>query len=170
MTQKCNGCESQDSTVDGVHYRQDDGVKTGACTSGDAVRGEAVAWAVTAARGGIHKLSITKESAERKAARWQEEWPDNGCRVRPLVFGDVALISARAADALDSQPTELPFDRKEFIRQVVLAVCEIPDRDSPKDQPEMMLVTDYELASILESCFEYADETSSQPTDGEVRK
>lgn len=59
-------------------------------TAGTAPQPEAVAWAVTAARGGIHKLSITRESAERKAAAWREEWPDNGCRVRPLVFGDNA--------------------------------------------------------------------------------
>jgi hypothetical protein len=49
---------------------------------------EPVAFAVTAQRGGIHKLSITRDSAERKAARWREEWPDNGCQVRPLIFGD----------------------------------------------------------------------------------
>lgn len=51
---------------------------------------EPVAWAVTAERGGIHKLSITRESAERKHAKWLEEWPNNNSRVRPLVFGDVA--------------------------------------------------------------------------------
>lgn len=50
--------------------------------------GEAVAWAVTAKRGGIHKLAITRESAEHKQARWLEEWPDNKCAVRPLVFAD----------------------------------------------------------------------------------
>lgn len=55
---------------------------------------EAVAWAVTAPRGGIHKLSITRDSAERKAAKWREEWPDNGCSVRPLVFGDTAPVPA----------------------------------------------------------------------------
>lgn len=49
-----------------------------------------VAYAVTAERGGIHKLAITKESAERKAARWADEWPNNNCRVRPLIFGAVA--------------------------------------------------------------------------------
>jgi hypothetical protein len=48
----------------------------------------AVAWAVTTPRGGIHKLSITRDSADRKAAKWREEWPDNRCSVRPLVFGD----------------------------------------------------------------------------------
>lgn len=61
-----------------------------------APEGAPVAWAVTAPKGGIHKLSITRDSAERKAARWREEWPDNACRVRPLVFGDAAPMSASA--------------------------------------------------------------------------
>lgn len=54
-----------------------------------------VAWAVVSKKGGIHKLAITRESAERKAARWQVEWPDNGCVVRPLVFSDAARLQAR---------------------------------------------------------------------------
>jgi hypothetical protein len=39
---------------------------------------------------------------------------------------------------------------KSQIEAVILAVAEIPDRDSPEDQPEMMLVSDKELRSILE--------------------
>lgn len=57
---------------------------------------EVAAWAVISKKGGIHKLAITRESAERKTARWQEEWPNNGCSVRPLVFGDVAPVPAIA--------------------------------------------------------------------------
>lgn len=49
-----------------------------------------VAWAVVSKKGGIHKLAVTRDSAERKASVWQEEWPNNGCTVRPLVFGDAA--------------------------------------------------------------------------------
>jgi hypothetical protein len=37
----------------------------------------------------------------------------------------------------------------EFAARIVLAVCEIPDRNSPDDQPEMMLVTPDELRSIV---------------------
>lgn len=50
-----------------------------------------VAWAVVSKKGGIHKLAITRESAERKASAWKEEWPNNGCEVRPLVFGAAAI-------------------------------------------------------------------------------
>lgn len=72
----------------------------------------AVAWAVTAQKGGIHKLSITRESAERKAERWREEWPDNGCRVRPLIFGDAAPASpAPTADSAEDAR------RYQFVRQ-----------------------------------------------------
>lgn len=69
-----------------------------------AVRGEAVAWAVTSERGGIHKLSVTESAANRKAATWRLEWPNNNCRVRPLVFGD-ENVSARSADA-PSEPSD----------------------------------------------------------------
>lgn len=50
--------------------------------------------------------------------------------------------------------------RAEFIRRVLLEVAELPDRDSPEDQPEMMLVTHEELRSILTSGFELADEAA----------
>lgn len=62
-----------------------------------------VAWAVVSKKGGIHKLAITRDSAERKAEAWQEEWPNNGCTVRPLVFGDVAPAASQVA----SIPTEV---------------------------------------------------------------
>lgn len=37
----------------------------------------------------------------------------------------------------------------EQIEQVILAVAELSDRDSPEDQPEMMLVTADELRGII---------------------
>lgn len=55
------------------------------------------------------------------------------------------------------------FNRKLFIRNVVTAVCEIPGRDSPDDQPEMMLVSDKELATILEEEFEEFDAAPTLP-------
>jgi hypothetical protein len=45
-----------------------------------------VAYAVVAPKGGIHKLAIQRDSAERKAEKWKEEWPDNQCAVAPLCF------------------------------------------------------------------------------------
>ncbi len=48
--------------------------------------------------------------------------------------------------------------RAEFIRRVLLSVAEIPDRDSPHDQPEMMLVTSEELRGIITSAFECMDD------------
>lgn len=52
----------------------------------------------------------------------------------------------------------LSSNRAEFIRRIILAVAEIPDRDSPEGQPEMMLVTGPELTGIITSAFESADE------------
>ena len=68
------------------------------------VTGEAVAWAVQSPKGGIHKLAITRESAERKCARWLEEWPNTKVRIRPLVFGDeVSAVTGEAGgDGLPS--------------------------------------------------------------------
>jgi hypothetical protein len=39
---------------------------------------------------------------------------------------------------------------QDWIESIIQDVCELPDRDSPEDQPEMMLVTDKELREILE--------------------
>ena len=85
--------------------------------------------------------------------------------------------SLTAKDGLKVQLEPLPTDRQpaadaarlsaaeraEFIEQVVVGVAEIPDRDSPDDQPEMMLVTCEELRGIIESAFETADERA-RPT------
>jgi 20S proteasome alpha/beta subunit len=44
---------------------------------------------------------------------------------------------------------------QKWIDSIVQAVQELPDRDSPEDQPEMMLVTDKELRGIIEDkCIE----------------
>jgi hypothetical protein len=42
-----------------------------------------------------------------------------------------------------------------WINRIVQKVQELPDRDSPEGQPEMMLVTDAELRAILsDACIE----------------
>lgn len=40
-------------------------------------------------------------------------------------------------------------DTKALIERIVRDVAELPDRDSPDDCPEMMLVTGAELARII---------------------
>ncbi len=50
-----------------------------------------------------------------------------------------------------------PGERKNFIESVMLRVTEIPDRNSPDDQPEMMLVTDKELRNILNAVLDELD-------------
>jgi hypothetical protein len=42
-----------------------------------------------------------------------------------------------------------------WIDSIIQKVQELPDRDSPEDRPEIMLVTDAELRAILhDSCVE----------------
>jgi hypothetical protein len=45
---------------------------------------------------------------------------------------------------------------KRIIERVLQDVCELPDRTSPDDQPEMMLVTGEELETILENALTQA--------------
>lgn len=46
-------------------------------------------------------------------------------------------------------------ETENWINSIVRKVAELPDRDSPKDHPEMMTVTDSELRLILEeACIE----------------
>ncbi|MGI4717250.1 MAG: hypothetical protein ACRYGO_07495 [Janthinobacterium lividum] len=61
-------------------------------------RERAVAWALVSPKGGIKKVSITRQSVESRMARWLEEWPGNTPTIRPLVYGD--------ADAAPSHPSE----------------------------------------------------------------
>jgi hypothetical protein len=68
---------------------------------------------------------------------------------------------------------------REFKPQAVAArvaqeVAELPDRTSPEDWPEAMLVTEMELSSIVESavrdyCFKAVPPPDSAPTSGETR-
>ena len=62
-----------------------------------------------------------------------------------------------------------PADIAELTRLIVLGVAEIPDRDSPDDHPEMMLVTDTELRSIVRQRLEdYAAPVAPSP-EGEPK-
>ena len=58
-------------------------------------------------------------------------------------------------------------DKPEWIEGVILAVAELPDRNSPKDWPEAMLVTGDELRRIIE---EHAQQEESDRTEPVVRE
>lgn len=49
-----------------------------------------------------------------------------------------------------------PIPLDDLVRRIVERVAELPDRTSPDDQPEMMLVTGDELAAIIETVWEEA--------------
>ncbi len=83
-------------------------------------------------------------------------------RIRWLSRKLVESCVARAA-----APVSGP-SRAEFIKRVLLSVAEIPDRDSPEDHPEMMLVTGDELKGILLSAFEREDEAAPVSEQGAV--
>jgi len=48
---------------------------------------------------------------------------------------------------------------KRFIEAVIRRVAELPDRTSPEDWPEAMLVTADELAAILEEEAAFSEQT-----------
>lgn len=60
-----------------------------------------------------------------------------------------ALSECRAAAALTASVHRAELV-KELSRRVAVRACEIPDRDSPEDQPEMLLLTTDELRCIVE--------------------
>lgn len=49
-------------------------------------------------------------------------------------------------------------DRPVIITDVIQTICDFDDRNSPEDQPEMLLVTADELQSVMLRAFENADE------------
>jgi hypothetical protein len=87
------------------------------------------------------------------------------------VNGEV-LSALEYIDHLHSQSAAAPatpnLNRAELIERIVLSVAEIPDRDSPEDQPEMMLVKASELRGIIASAFEVEDEAAPQATQPEA--
>lgn len=64
-----------------------------------------------------------------------------------------------------SAPQAAPADVEEIVRKIVLAVAEIPDRTSPEDWPEAMIVTDSELRSIVRSALTEGGYVSNTPED-----
>jgi hypothetical protein len=82
---------------------------------------------------------------------------DYGCG---LVVGTELFTHAAPA-----QPVEQWSRNKDWVAGILLSVAEIPDRDSPTDQPEMMLVTATELENIIESQNEIFDDAGPQPVE-----
>lgn len=71
---------------------------------------------------------------------------------------------------LQSRSSQSVRDRDEFIRRVIESVCELPDRTSPEDEPEMMLVTGEELSGILENHWEQLEFAPPHPVNAEGAK
>jgi hypothetical protein len=85
-------------------------------------------------------------------------------------FWLVASLLAEYRRTPDPAPTSprQPVSADEFINSVILRIAELPDRTSPDDWPEAMLVTDAELRHILgEELIEQhnAYRSASLPTD-----
>ncbi len=51
--------------------------------------------------------------------------------------------------------------------QIVRAVAELPDRTSPADQPDMMLVSQAELLAILDHCFDVSPPPADEIEDAQ---
>jgi len=93
---------------------------------------------------------------QRKYARSAESCKAGG-EYQAQILRIVAMYD-RMISALSQRAPISDAEKSEFIREVVVAVAEIPDRNSPKDQPEMMLVAGHELANIIESVFQSTGE------------
>ncbi|TPM06777.1 MULTISPECIES: hypothetical protein [unclassified Mesorhizobium] len=57
---------------------------------------------------------------------------------------------------------------REIRLQIVRAVAELPDRTSPADRPEMMLVSQAELMAILDRCFDVVAPPLEYESTGEL--
>lgn len=58
---------------------------------------------------------------------------------------------------------------EKFAAQVILNVCELPDYNSPDDQPDLLQCTVRQLEACILSAFEYFDENGgSEKTEGHV--
>lgn len=108
--------------------------------------------------------------------------PDNGPEMNAIIPADAfhrfvdghaevlhALASGPQITTPPSpvaHPEALPVQGDDWITDVLRAVAELPDRNSPADQPEMMLVSADELRDILS---ENASARASLPTSGVPR-
>lgn len=114
------------------------------------------AWALVTPSGNVRFWSRNRSTVERMQISCPNEvlQPILYVRALPANQARVAIAAALAKSRIDKL-------RAEFARMVVQSVSEIPDRDSPEDQPEMMLVTGPELTNIIASAFESDDEATT---------
>jgi hypothetical protein len=87
-----------------------------------------------------------------------DRWPANDGYKDQRTYATFYGWQARAAlsiaqPAALNNPVEVEFVKKEAIGNVIGAIAELPDRTSPEDWPEAMLVTADELRDILEDTF-----------------
>lgn len=71
---------------------------------------------------------------------------------------------------MTAQKTEREEALERFIEHTIRDVAELPDRSSPEDQPEMMLVTGDELEMILRDRLEASSLLFSSKAEGEMRQ
>lgn len=111
------------------------------------------------------KMNVLRDLTQRPAAQTEREafeaWArPNGYDLRRNdVLGHYSSIdTSRAWDGFRAGRASLPAPQQatshvetDWISNVIRDVSELPDRSSPDDEPDMMLVTAAELRSILET-------------------
>jgi hypothetical protein len=125
-------------------------------------------WRVQHPETGTYCISFDREDRlfpERCAREWLDDhkarYPHHefaGYVVASVqVYSEQDRLMQQAATMIEAMELQAPADteavlvatRTDIADVIVLAVAELPDRDSPEDQPDMMLVTSEELRNIV---------------------
>ena len=104
------------------------------------MQGEPVAW--------LYTLEYGETVADKKVSLSQLNYPFGVCSADYLRSNDDGVSYVRQTP-MYAAPA--PVLTQAQIDRIVREVAELPDRESPEDHPEMMLVTAIELRSIIEA-------------------
>lgn len=107
--------------------------------------------------GNLHAAILKREDAPHSAARHIDEASNAICSYRP-VDGNYSPHAAKLRKHLWQQMREergqaSALDAAKIAAAIVRAVSELPDRSSPPDWPDAMLVTAPELTAIIMACW-----------------
>jgi len=78
-------------------------------------------------------------------------------RYRDTALALAELQERRAAIAAPVSP--LAKRREEFVYHLIQRICEIPDRNSPDDEPDALICNEAELRNAVANAFEYVDDS-----------
>ncbi len=116
-------------------------------------------------------IQVSAQRAASGAPSKAEAQPSHGPTLNRAMFSSdmyhamyLQELAEKWLDAAPAQPAvAAQVGAQPWVTEVIQSICEIPDRNSPEDEPEIMLVKAQELRDIITGVFESWGEAAPAP-------